>query len=316
MNVVVRNTKYFIIISIICLSQISCSVKQLAIKSLADTLASGGSVFASDDDPELIAAAVPFSLKLIEALLEESPNNEDLLLSAARGFTQYNYGFVHLKAKRMAFTSSGDTTILNIRAKKLYLRAKNYGLHGLELQEPGFLAKLRANPQAAVADLDKFSVPFLYWTAAAWGGAMSTDKNDFNLLGEIPLMEALMYRALELDPGYEAGSIHNFLITYEMSRSNSVGNPADLARKHFNHAVALTDGLLASPYVSLAEAVSIQEQNLEEFRNSLKKAMAIDPDLRPEWRLENKLMQEHANWLLSMTDEFFLLPLDVEDSDY
>ena len=50
-----------------------CSMKKIAINKLGNALANSGSTFASDDDPELIQAAVPFSLKLIESLLAESP---------------------------------------------------------------------------------------------------------------------------------------------------------------------------------------------------------------------------------------------------
>ena len=61
-----------------------CSIKKMAINKLGDALAGGGTTFASDDDPELIKAAVPFSLKLIESLLAESPRHRGLLLAASR----------------------------------------------------------------------------------------------------------------------------------------------------------------------------------------------------------------------------------------
>src|SRR5512140_3853030 len=47
-----------------------CStVKHRAINMVGDTLSQSGSNFASDDDPELVAAAIPFGLKTIEGLL-------------------------------------------------------------------------------------------------------------------------------------------------------------------------------------------------------------------------------------------------------
>src|ERR1700676_42270 len=72
----------------------SCSVRKYAINRVGDALAGTGTTFASDDDPELIRSAVPFSLKLVESLLAESPKHEGLLLAASRGFTQYSYAFV------------------------------------------------------------------------------------------------------------------------------------------------------------------------------------------------------------------------------
>jgi hypothetical protein len=59
-----------------------CSVKKLAINKLGDSLASGGTTFASDDDPDLVGEALPFSLKLMESLLAETPRHRGLLFAA------------------------------------------------------------------------------------------------------------------------------------------------------------------------------------------------------------------------------------------
>jgi TRAP transporter T-component len=40
----------------------------------------------------------------------------------------------------------------------------------------------------------------------------------------------------------------------------------------------------------------------------LKKAIAIDPNARIEWRLSNIVMQRRALWLLSREDDLFLDP--------
>src|SRR3974390_3205836 len=78
-----------------------CSLRRVAVNKVGDALASGGTTFASDDDPELVKAAVPFSLKLMESLLEESPQHKGLLLASASGFTQYAYAFVQQDADEL-----------------------------------------------------------------------------------------------------------------------------------------------------------------------------------------------------------------------
>ena len=60
-----------------------CSVRKFAVDGLAGALASSGDVFGSDDDPELIRDALPFGLKTMEALMEESPKNRDLLFAVS-----------------------------------------------------------------------------------------------------------------------------------------------------------------------------------------------------------------------------------------
>ncbi|MCK5622107.1 MAG: hypothetical protein KAJ11_07455, partial [Alphaproteobacteria bacterium] len=67
----------------------------IAVDTLGDMLASGDSVFTEDDDIELIGEALPFSLKLVESLLAESPDHRGLLLAAARGYVLYSYAYVH-----------------------------------------------------------------------------------------------------------------------------------------------------------------------------------------------------------------------------
>ena len=58
----------------------------LASKVAASALTSGGgSAYASDDDPELVRAAVPFGLKTMEGVLESRPDDEELLLALASG---------------------------------------------------------------------------------------------------------------------------------------------------------------------------------------------------------------------------------------
>ena len=71
-----------------------CSLRQMAINKLGDVLSKEATTYASDDDPELIKGAIPFSLKLVESLLAENQRHKGLLLAACRGFTQYSYAFV------------------------------------------------------------------------------------------------------------------------------------------------------------------------------------------------------------------------------
>jgi predicted anti-sigma-YlaC factor YlaD len=269
-----------------CLST-GCSIKKMAINRLGDALASGGTTFSSDDDPDLVKAAVPFSLKLMESLLAESPKHKGLLFATSSGFTQYAYAFVQQDADEMEDKDLTAAQALRARARRLYLRARNYGLRGLDVSHSGFEKMLRANPQEAVR---------------------VTRRAEPNLVAEIPIMEALIDRALELDESFGDGAIHSFLITYEMSRQGAKGEPADRARKHFERAMELARGLQAGPLVSLAEAVSVQKQDLKEFDALLNRALAIDADAHPEYRLVNLVMQRRARWLLSRREELFLIP--------
>ncbi len=290
-----------------------CSIKKMAINKLGDALSGSGTGFASDDDPELVKAAVPFSLKLIESLLAESPQHKGMLLAACSGFTQYSFAFVNQDADELEDTDIAAATRMRVRAKRLYLRARGYGLRGLEVKHAGFEQALRKNPKTAVKSATVSDVPLLYWTAAAWGSAISVSKDDPALVSDQIIVEALIDRALELDEDFDRGAIHGVLISYEMARQGVTGDPALRSKKHFDRAMKLSGGKLASPLVSFAESVSVQNQNRAEFQALLDQALAINPDAVPESRLQNLVAQRRARWLLSRVDDLIIGGAKTDD---
>jgi predicted anti-sigma-YlaC factor YlaD len=283
-----------------------CSVRALAINALGDALAEGGQTYARDDDPALVAAAIPFGLKTIEALIEQAPKHIGLLLAAASGFTQYAYAFVQEDADEMEEADLAAAIAKRARARRLYARARDYGLRGLEAGRPGLAERLRSHPKIAVSELGPADVPLMYWSAAAWGAAIALSKDDPAALADLPASEALIDRALFLDEDFGAGDLHVFLISYEPARQPPLADRFDRARRHFERAVELSRGNLAGPYVAMAESVSIAQGNRAEFESLLEKAVAIDPDAVPDFRLANLVSQRRARWLLSRADDLFL----------
>lgn len=310
------NSKYLslpVLLLVVCLTS-ACSVRQMAIDNLGDALANGGSTFACDEDPQLIKESVPFSLKLIESLLAESPQHEGMLLAAARGFTQYSYAFVHQEADELELTDADKGSLEKKRAAKLYLRARNYGLRGLAVRHPGFEKALRGNTSGTMAVMTRADVPLLYWTAVSWGAAISLSKDNPDLVADQPLLQAMIDRALELEPSYDRGSIHSFLIAYEPSRIGAKEGAETRSRSHFEQVIRLSDGKLASPYVSLAETISLKNQNRKEFEELLNRALAVDPDILPESRLANLIAQRRARWLMSQVNDLFVEAIPEESS--
>lgn len=295
-----------IVIFVLFVLMSGCSIRKMAVNQLGNALAGGGATFSSDNDPDLVVSAVPFSLKLMESLLAESPKHRGLLLAATSGFTEYAYLAVQEPADEMESRDIEGATALRMRARRLYVRARDYGLRGLETRHRGFASSLKSDPKSAVAACDRRDVAFLYWTAAAWGSAISVSKQSPELIADQTIVESLIDRAAVLDPGFSDGAIQQFLVTYEPARPGSGRDFEARSRVHFDLAVAMTYGQMAGPYVSFAESVSIATQDRKQFESMLGKALAIDVDARPEWRLTNLVMQRRARWLLSREDTLFL----------
>ncbi|HSB61311.1 MAG TPA: TRAP transporter TatT component family protein [Vicinamibacteria bacterium] len=290
---------------VLALALPGCSIRSIAVNSLGNALAEGGSSYGSDDDPDLVGDAIPFGLKTMEGLLREAPRHRGLLFAASSGFTQYAYGWVQLEADLVEAHDLAMATAMRDRARRLYLRALDYGFRGLEVDLPGLRERLRRDPETALARAKKKQVPLLYWTAAAWGAAIALSISDSELSADQSRAATLARRALELDETYDAGAIHDFFAAYEAGRA-SVGGSIEKAREHFERSVQISGGRRAFPFVSFAESASVSRQDKEEFRTLLERALAVDVSRPSDHRLANLLAQKRARWLLSRTDELFI----------
>jgi predicted anti-sigma-YlaC factor YlaD len=281
----------------------SCSPRKFAANEIGNAVARGGDVFTSDDDPELVRDAIPFGLKTMESLLKESPRHAGLLLAACQGFTQYAYAFVQMDAENV--TDFEKRQALNARALKLYLRARGYGLRGLELKHKGITLRLAADPAGAAQEITVKEQALLYWTAASWGAAIAQGKDRPDLVADYPAVKALMQRALALDENFEQGAIHEAMIALE-AVPPEMGGSVERARQHFERALAISKGEKPGPFVTLAETVAVMKQDRKEFEDLLNRALAIDPEKNQSARLVTILMQRKARALLAKEDELFL----------
>ena len=297
-------------VAVLTLASSGCSVERFAANKVGDTLAASGTTYAADDDPELIGAALPFSLKLMESVLQATPEHRGLLAAISAGFTQYAYAFVQQPADAFALDDTDRAWVDWNRARRLYLRARDYGLRGLDVALPGFSDRLRADQAAAVRRASAAEVDLLYWTAVSWAAAISLGKDDPSLVAELPLVSAMIDRALALDEGWDHGAIHSFLITYSMARPGADPEAAAIARRHYDRAVELSQGKAAGPHLSWAEAVCLPQEDRACFEQAIAAAKKIDPDDDPATRLVNVIMQRRAAWLSANLDRLMLPPID------
>ena len=291
----------------IALLALTTSCAHMIANKVGNSIANGPDVYGTDNDPELVRDAVPFGLKTMESLLQTVPRNRGLLLAACRGFTQYAAAFIVMDADKIEPTDYAQATELRERALNLFLRARDYGLRGLALRNKGIGDSLKLDPAGAVKRIGAQDMPMLYWTAAAWGSAISLGKDRADLLADLPAVHALIRRGLVLDESYDEGAIHEAMIVLEALPPAMGGSP-DSARAHFERAVALSKGGRASPYVTMAQSVSVMTQNRGEFDRLLHQALAVDPDKDPSQRLATIVLQRRARMLLGRENDLFLEP--------
>ncbi|MDJ0839231.1 MAG: TRAP transporter TatT component family protein [Acidobacteriota bacterium] len=280
-----------------------CSVKRMAAGAIGGVFADAESVFLTDEDPDLVGEALPFSLKIIETMLSSSPDDESLLLSGTTVCTLYTYGFVEPKAWPLENEDFEAAEAVRARASKLYQRAWGFAVRGMETRHVGLGERLRRDPVTAAAELKPADIHLAVWGASALGAAIGMAPDNPELTADIALVGALLERALELDPTYREGVIQELLIAYETAR---FGGDVEKARVYYDQAMNLSKGASCPAMVTWAESACVRQQNRKEFEQILGRVRSFDVDAVPERRLLNVLAQRRAEWLLSRVDELFL----------
>lgn len=311
-----RALNFTMILPLIMPLCLSCSMNTTAMRMVADAMSSttSGTTFTGEDDPELVGDALPFALKLYESLLDEVKDNPRLWLATGSGFIMYANAYVQTPADMLPDTEVDRRSQMTSRARKLYLRGRDYVLQGLEVLHPGFTASLESDAfKGRLIAMKPEDVPYLYWAAAGWMAAFASDPFDVNIGVGLKNAAAMMETALRLNESYNDGAIHDFFILYYGSLPQSMGGSEEKARYHFKKAVEISRGLTASPYVALASTVSVGNQNIKEFMELLNKALAIDVSKKTGNRLANIISQRKARWLLDHKDDKFLT--DTNEGD-
>jgi predicted anti-sigma-YlaC factor YlaD len=295
-----------VLIATVATTGSACSLKTYAVKTVADTMSHPSDVFTRDDDPELVRAALPFGLKTFETLLDTLPNDPSLLLATCRGFTSYSYAFVETEADLLGSDQYERAKALRDEAVRLYLRARGYCWRALEVRFNTEIGdRLKGDHEGALAGAVKDDVPLLYWSAASLGGAIALAKGRADLVVDLPVVRAMLERALTLDEGWSNGALHELMITIE-AQGKALGGSETRARKQFDRAVALQMGRSPGPYVALAMNISRANQNRTEFEKLLHQALAIDPTADTSNQLTTIITQRRARALLEHIDDYFI----------
>jgi len=295
------------LIVVLCLN---CSINTLVANAL--TGEGSSAVFTGDSDPKLVGDAIPFAIKIYEALLDSTPKHQGLMLVTGSLFVMYANAFVQGPAETLPQTEWQTREESLKRAKQLYLRGDTILYRALNQKYRGFSeAAVQENTlKTFLKKCKKEDAGLLYWAVAGGLAAFSIDVFDFDLGARIPEWNLMIQRAYELDPDYGGSTLDEFLILFYGSLPELLGGDKERAKFHFQRALEKTGGNSAGAYISYAQSICIPAQDYETYKDCLEKALAIDPDVNVSTRLVTIISQRKARWLLDNAWNYFsFLPI-------
>ena len=286
-----------------------CTVNTLVANAL--TGEGSSTVFTGDSDPQLVGDALPFAIKMYEALLDSTPNHQGLKLTTGSLFVMYANAFIQGPAEMLPQEEWQAREAAMMRAKQLYLRGVAILYDALEAKHKGFTqAAQAADYQRMLGKCKKDDVGLLYWAVAGGLAAYSIDVLDFDLSARIPEWSAMIQKAYQLDPDYGGSALDELLLLYYASLPEMMGGDKEKAKFHFQRVMEKTGGKSAGAYISYARAFFIPVQDYDSYKGYLEKALAIDPNEDVSTRLVTVISQRKARWLLDNAYcDFSFLPI-------
>jgi len=270
-------------------------------------------VFEMEEDPVIAEVATLANLKMVEGLLLASPKNETLLMTMTKAFAGYGTAFVEPEQSLRDDYFSEDYLFTQRRLQGLYRRSRDMGLRWIDVRHPELASALRAQVKnewvdelpELLAQLREDDVPALFWTAQAWGLLIRSDDENLLELANMAKVDPMMRRVYELDPDYSFGAVHLYFALANTTLGPELGGDLDVAQRHFEAAIAATDGRFLLSRFFYARDYCRAIQNRECFERGLEEVAEADPDIFPEQRLANTLATQWARRWLSKVDDLF-----------
>ncbi len=245
----------------------------------------------NQNDPETVRAGAPAFLLLLDGFVDANPDDRDLLRATADLYGSYATVFVD------------DTE----RARRLATKALAYAQSALCKGASGAcdgLVKIYAEFVPSLGGFGKSDLAYLYSFGAAWAGWVNAHSEDWNARADLPKIEALMQRIVELDESYQWGRAHLYLGVMNSQLPPSLGGKPGRAREHFEKAIALSEGrdLIGKVEFARRYARLVFDQGLHD--RLLQEVLDADPVV-PDLTLSNVIAQEEASQLLAHSSDYF-----------
>lgn len=279
------------------LASAGCSVQQMALRKTGSMLREGIVALNQEPDYELARQAMPANLKTLEVMLASDPENPDLLFLLAQGYAAYTY--LVLEDELDLADAAGDmerVRALGQRASGLYTRAQGYALRllGDEQQRRTLAAGDLDSLRAVARGFAKEDVPALFWYTFASAEQIYLDQSNPARIAELPRVEVLIGRVLELDPTYYDGLPQLTAGVVYAGRAPMFGGDLARGKELLQAGIETTKGRFLLGKFLLARFYAVQAQDRELFCSMLQEVAAAPPDLLPEQQLMNNVSRRWA----------------------
>jgi hypothetical protein len=303
--------------SVVAVSLGGCGIgEKIAMKSTSKILAKAQPSMQMEADYELARTAIPGALKTVEGFWVAGPPDDAkarLERILTEGFCQYGTAFVEDDWEAAKFRQDVEAVEYhNSRSTNIFTRCLNYALVGLGkrwqkeiFEAPEVVAKL-------VKDTGKGNRFQLLFAGTALGSLVNHNLHRVEMIGYLNTVQQMLERVLEMDKsGLPANKVHAALPHLALGMLHSgkaaaMGGQPELAKKHFEEALRITDNKFLLARTLMAYRIGMQTNDRKFFHDNLVQVLETAPSVWPEQRLANEVAHRKARRYLKAEKELFL----------
>ncbi|WP_319409806.1 TRAP transporter TatT component family protein [uncultured Desulfosarcina sp.] len=298
--------------AVIAAIMVACSPRTLIVRQMTDMVDVGITAFERDSDLDLVERAIPAHIKLLEAMLANSPDDRRLITLLSRLYGSYGFGFVETRLETALFVppSQGaaepDIASLKGQLNRTYEKGMEYALDALDKRVPGVrpaFAKV-ATIAPYLEQMDKDDAAPLFWYGFNLGAWVNRNLDSIRAVSRAHVARKVMERVIELDPAYNHGGAHLFLLAYFGSRPPMMGGSQENALDHYHRLkqIAGNDYLLGDLFYG---RFCLQQQQDREGFVDLMQRIIDHPAADNDMALYNAIAERRAGIYLGAVDTLF-----------
>lgn len=285
-----QNVRFMFLIKILVISLLltGCSMKAQMVRSMDPIMEDMTTAGNMNTDVDLMREGLPASLIQLDGFIKSDPNNK-ILLMGAESYFGYAFSFVE--------------DVNRPRASALYLKARDYALRVLKKNRQ--FDEEANDLNEVLSKCTKKDVPALYWAAGSWMSWIALNVGSPEAMMDIPKVEAMLQRVIELDETYYYGTAHAMLGGFYSAQPKNMGGNPEMANKHFQKAFKISGSKLLVVQLMYAKFYAVQIQDKALFVQTLNEIIATPLNSFPEKNLANEVAKRKAKDLLEKVDTLF-----------
>ncbi len=268
-------------------------IQRTAVNTMIPILDNSLAAAYRNGDVDLVEEGLPGNLLLVDGLIATRPEDRRLLTLGCQLYFSYGTGFIEERNPT--------------RAARLYETAMGYGLRAFPNLAPGAAAGAGglAAFETELLELERRDVPGLVWLAGSWSSWIKLNISSPHALAQLPRVELLAERIVELDGAFMYGMPYLLLGTTRALRPEPMGGSPERAREAFEAGFAVSERRFLMTHLFFAKYYCRQTFDEALFDTTISELLSADPAALKDAVLLNRVAQRQGKRLAEQKDELF-----------